>query len=166
MFFCIFKCLQQSMKRTPHFFSCKNVFYVNATSSENKVLLYLAELYSTPSGHKVTLHTFKFWFMLCQNASRSNSGKPWAFIVFQNSSRLLAVRQTHTHRLTDVGQRDPQREDDGEEEEIREALTAALGPRQAQGLIFFIVFITLFEKHKVELSWRTYTHTPSPIRVV
>lgn len=72
---------------------------------------------------------------------------------------IFGVCTIYTHGFTDVGQRDPQREDDGEEEEIREALSAALGPRQAQGLIFLLVFVTLFKEDEEDHMVMLYTHT-------
>lgn len=127
-----------------------HILHVNSTYNVSKVLLY-------PTAHLVFI---KLHCMLHQNASQTKLRKPWAFMVFQNSRRILAVHQTHTHGLTDVRQRDPQREDDGEEKEIRQALTVALGPRQAQGLVFLIVFFTLFEEGRVEMSCHVvHTHT-------
>lgn len=52
-------------------------------------------------------------------------------------------RVPDTHRLPDVRQRQPQREDDGDDEEVGEALAVGLGPGQAERLVLFLLVFSL-----------------------
>lgn len=51
-----------------------------------------------------------------------------------------------THCFPDVGQCEPQGEDDGHDEEVGEALAVAIGPAQAQRLVLVLLILSL---HKV-----------------
>lgn len=48
-----------------------------------------------------------------------------------------------SHRLPDVRQREPQREDDGDDEKVGEALAGGLGPGQAERLVLLLLLLGL-----------------------
>ena len=62
------------------------------------------------------------------------------------------------HLSPDVRQREPQRKDDGHDDEVGDLLPEGVGPGEAQRLVFILLFLSL-RGRCVTLQSPLYSHT-------